>query len=144
VANEADMELIELARSSWGDSLQALSRECAGGTAHIRSAGADGTESPTSLLDSALQGLRYDRVRREVEVSIALEHGALSRLRYFVVEPDRIFVGRRSDGRAILVLDRNGARTLIQLSTASAANGSAVAFADEDDAGPEAVAGTGA
>ena len=94
------MELIELARGTWSDALRALSRECAGGAAHIRSSGAAGSLRPTSPLNRSLQELRYDEVRREVEVSIALDRGAWPRLRCFVAEPDHIFVGRSTDGRA--------------------------------------------
>ena len=137
------MELIELARGTWSDALRALSRECAGGAAHIRSSGAAGSLRPTSPLNRSLQELRYDEVRREVEVSIALDRGAWPRLRCFVAEPDHIFVGRSTDGRALVVLDRNGSRTLVHLAAASDTRGNAGGFADEDDTGPEAIAGAG-
>jgi hypothetical protein len=139
------MELVELARATWGDALQALSRECAGGAAHVSSSNLDGSLPSISPPYRPLQDLRYDEQRGGVEVSISLDRGAAPWLRCFVADPERICLLRWKEVRALLVFDGGGVRTLIQLATASDPHWKALATGDEEeDAGPGAVAGVGA
>lgn len=132
------MELIELARGTWGDALLELSREYGGCAARVGSSRADGSLRPTSPPHGSLQGLCYDEARSEVEVAIGLAACKRPSLRCFVSEPQRIFIARRKGRRSIVIFDRSGTRTLIQLADASAARGTG--FADEGGAPADAVA----
>ncbi|HXB17089.1 MAG TPA: hypothetical protein VNV44_15245 [Solirubrobacteraceae bacterium] len=116
MAKKVDMALVELASGTWSETLLTLSRECAGGAAAVRSSGPGRSSlGPASPHYRPLQGLRYDEEQQELEVSIGLDAGEPSSLRCFVSEPRRIFLARRPDVRALIVLDASGASTWIEL-----------------------------
>jgi hypothetical protein len=137
------LELIELARGTWVAAVQEISRECAGGAAHVRSSGAHGSVRPTSPLCQPLQALRYDEQRRELEMAIGLDADERPTLRCFVSDPQRIFAGRWKDARVLLVCDRTGTRTLIRLAATRHA-GAAPAAPEQALPGGSLAAGTGA
>lgn len=109
------MKPIELERDTWSETLRALSGECAGGAAHVRSSGADGSLSRPSPLCMSLRRLRFHDERRELELAVALEGCADASLRCFVADPQRILWLPSRHGHALLVFDRSQAQTLIQL-----------------------------
>lgn len=70
-------------------------------------------------LFGALQGIRYDPRRGELEVVLG-ETPSLSALRCFMSKPRRIYEGRSPDGRVILVVEHGGTRTVIEIGARAA------------------------
>ncbi len=116
MTREPETKARELARGAWQSCLRALSEECAGGTALLSCSTASSASVGAARRRRyhPLRELRYDDARGELELSIG---GGLP-MRWFIAAPQRVFLLRRRRGWTLLVSDRSGVETLIQLSAA--------------------------
>jgi hypothetical protein len=70
---------------------------------------------PASSADTLLAGIRYDRERDEIEVSLRRQLGAAPAVRLFLSEPRDVRVDEHSGEKLIYVTDARGQRTVIRL-----------------------------
>lgn len=70
---------------------------------------------PASSVDTLLAGIRYDRERDEIEVSLRRQLGKAPAVRLFLSEPREVKIDERGGEKLIHVTDARGQRTLIRL-----------------------------
>lgn len=109
----------ELAEDTWSEYLAELSQGCVGAGTSVRITN-DGQRRPgaAGTLSWPLQAIRYDRRRREIEVAVG-DSASQPALRCFIHQVRRVFEADPLTGHAILVVDRDGIGTLIEIRMAA-------------------------